>query len=1057
MKIKPSSIRLRLLLSFTLVSSFAIIATLAASYSFNEVNQVMQSITTQKLPAALSAGNLARSAERIVAIAPRLLNVQDTHEQDEVRQQLDIESRSLNKLLSKLREKLATQDFETLSPAVSTLQENLNELDAVVSVTLQLAGQKNDLLEQMEQHYIAFERSIAPRLLAAQARLQQLQNAADKHQPVNIFELVEATREVQPLQQLQLEIRSLRDSLLQIASEPEQSNLSLLVFPLERSRARTLNLLEQLPIDSMAALRPQARQIFQYLSGPKAILGERSQELTVIERGHRFAEENNVLSERLTAAIDDLVNNTLIQIDNANNEALRVQQKGQYFMFVVVILALLCSLLIVWLYADRGIVRRLQLLSDNMSSIAGGNLQEEIVDHSSDEIARMAHDLETFRQTAIEVEQYNLDEINEARRQLNDAIESISEGFCLFDDKDRLILQNNHYRELFGLDDGHLGSHFETLLKRAMNTRIYSDIDKEQYFQKRLKHHRNPKTPFVQQLQDGSWIRITERKTENHGTVAIYSDITEIKQHEQALDLALIERAKTLGNLQAVMDAIDYGILFLDKDLNFSSANRAYYDIWHLDEDEIKKARNFRYIIRIDEDAVVRLPDEDFEEYVERRVAETRRDGINRFEINTEKGRTILHQCVALADGSRMLAYFDITQLKQVEAELRQSRERYALALSGANEALWEWVPNDKKVYVSKRFHEFADISPDQERLTNKQWVSLVHADDRARVHEAMIRHMKDKNEFFDIEYRMRGPDKAYRWIQHRGAGLRREDGWIYRMAGSIGEIEARKTLEFALREAKETAEQNSRFKSQFIANMSHELRTPLNAVIGITEMLREDVEEEGPAAFQEPLTRVSRAGKHLLNLINDVLDLSRIEAGKLALFPEHVEIETLLHDAITTTQHLIQQNNNRIHLDVSEDVKSIYSDPLRFRQIVLNLLTNASKFTQNGDIYICAELESTKNDGDWLDLSVRDTGIGIDAVFLQKLFVEFSQEDSSATRRFGGTGLGLTICQKLCDMMGGEIGVESTVGIGTEFTVRLPAIPGRYTQPEAIASRAEM
>ena len=153
------------------------------------------------------------------------------------------------------------------------------------------------------------------------------------------------------------------------------------------------------------------------------------------------------------------------------------------------------------------------------------------------------------------------------------------------------------------------------------------------------------------------------------------------------------------------------------------------------------------------------------------------------------------------------------------------------------------------------------------------------------------------------------------------------EDGWVYRMAGSVGEIDSRKQLEFTLRDSVEVAEQNSRFKSQFIANMSHELRTPLNAIIGITEMLREDVEEDGLTAFEEPLTRVSRAGKHLLNLINDVLDLSRIEAGKLALYPEHVEIDTLLHDAVTTTEHLIQQNNNRIHLEVAEAMESILPD----------------------------------------------------------------------------------------------------------------------------------
>jgi PAS domain S-box-containing protein len=403
-----------------------------------------------------------------------------------------------------------------------------------------------------------------------------------------------------------------------------------------------------------------------------------------------------------------------------------------------------------------------------------------------------------------------------------------------------------------------------------------------------------------------------------------------------------------------------------------------------------------------------------------------------------------------------MLTFFDISQLKQVESDLRLSEERYSLALDGANEALWEWETGTAEVYVSPRFHEIADWQADQDRISSDQWFSLVHPQDREDIKKTLVDHMKGKHDYYDVEYRLLGPDKVYRWVRHRGAGLRREDGWVYRMSGSIGEIESRKQLEFTLRDSKEIAEQNSRFKSQFIANMSHELRTPLNAIIGITEMLREDAEEEGPEAFLDPLTRVSRAGKHLLNLINDVLDLSRIEAGKLSLYPEHIEIETVLNDAIVTTQHLIQQNNNQIHLDVTEEVKSIYSDPLRLRQIVLNLLTNASKFTQNGDIHLRARSE-TADDGDWLELKVSDTGVGIDDDFLDKLFQEFAQEDSSATRRFGGTGLGLTICQRLCSMMGGEINVESTVGIGTTFTVRLPAIASRYSAAELLANQARI
>jgi PAS domain S-box-containing protein len=403
-----------------------------------------------------------------------------------------------------------------------------------------------------------------------------------------------------------------------------------------------------------------------------------------------------------------------------------------------------------------------------------------------------------------------------------------------------------------------------------------------------------------------------------------------------------------------------------------------------------------------------------------------------------------------------MLTFFDITQLKQVESDLRRSEERYALALDGANEALWEWEADTNEVYVSPRFHEFADWEPDQGQINSNQWFSLMHPEDRPEVEKLLVDHLKGRLEYYDVEYRLLGPNKIYRWVRCRGVGLRGEDGRVFRMSGSLGDIESRKQLEFTLRDSKDIAEQNSRFKSQFIANMSHELRTPLNAIIGITEMLREDVEEDGPETFLDPLTRVSRAGKHLLNLINDVLDLSRIEAGKLSLYPEHIEIETVLNDAIVTTQHLIQQNNNRIHLDVAEEVKSIYSDPLRFRQIVLNLLTNASKFTQNGDIHLSASCE-TRDDGDWLELVVSDTGIGIEEEFIDKLFHEFAQEDSSATRRFGGTGLGLTICQRLCSMMGGEIHVESTAGVGTTFTVRLPAIASRYSEAELLANQARI
>jgi len=1057
MKMALSSVRLRLLLSFALVSSFAIIVALAANYSFKEVGQGLELITSQRMPTVLSAEEMARSVESIVSAAPRLLNSRDEDEKKRVRQQLDVELEALNSLLATLRNKLNAEEFEVISPAVATLRNNLNRLDAVIGKTFELAREKGELLVQLEQRYISFERTLAPRLLRANARLKQLLNATRKNQSIDVSELIEVTRSLQPLQQLQQEVQTLRDGLLKVAYEPDQNNLKLLSFPLQRSQNRTQLLLRELPDASGAALKPEIEALFEFLSGDWSIMSQRSIELKMLERGNLFAQENKVLSQQLTEAVDHLVSSAVADIHNANNAALKLQRDSQYFMLGVVLLAVLCSILILVFYVDRRIVRRLKSLSDNMFSIAGGDLQGEIVDPAQDEIAQMARALEVFRKTALEVEQFNLREINEARLQLNNAIESISEGFCLFDKDDNLLLQNNNYRKLFGLDEVHIGTSFEVLLKRALSSRIESGEDRDRYFEERLKHHRNPTGPFIQQLQDGTWLRITERKTENLGTVAIYSDITEIKRHEQALDEAIGERDMSLGNLEAVMDAIDYGILFLDKDLNVSSVNRAFQQIWGLGINDTRKAKTYRDIFSLDfGDNVDNTDGDSWEEYVEKRIAQVKKGSISRHELRTQNDKFILHQCVALADGSRMLAYYDITPLKQVEADLRLSQERYALALIGANEALWEWETGNTEIYVSHRFHEIADLPAGQERLSRDQWLSLVHIQDRERIREALVEHIKGQNDYFDVEYRLLGPDKVYRWVQHRGAGLRDENGWVYRMAGSVGDIEARKRLEFTLRDAKDVAEQNSRFKSQFIANMSHELRTPLNAIIGITEMLREDVAEEGPEAFVEPLTRVSRAGKHLLNLINDVLDLSRIEAGKLDLYPEHFEIEILLNDAIITTQHLIQQNNNKLHLEVAEEVKSIFSDPLRFRQIVLNLLTNASKFTQNGDIHLRASCETTEN-GDWLELVVSDTGIGIEDAFLDKLFIEFAQEDSSATRKFGGTGLGLTISQRLCSMMGGEISVESAIGVGTTFTVRLPAIPSRYSSTEMLAKQTRL
>jgi signal transduction histidine kinase/CheY-like chemotaxis protein len=229
-----------------------------------------------------------------------------------------------------------------------------------------------------------------------------------------------------------------------------------------------------------------------------------------------------------------------------------------------------------------------------------------------------------------------------------------------------------------------------------------------------------------------------------------------------------------------------------------------------------------------------------------------------------------------------------------------------------------------------------------------------------------------------------------------------------------------------------------SQHKSQFLANMSHELRTPLNAIIGLTEMMVTNAARFGTDKAAEPLRRVHRAGTHLLGLINQVLDLSKIEAGKLELSPEAVTLAPLVDEVVGTARQLADQNKNRLVVECEENLAPVSVDPMRLRQILLNLLSNACKFTKQGEVAL--RVRKVVNGGSWIELSVADTGIGMTPEQQGKLFEEFTQADSSTARRYGGTGLGLAITRKLARMMGGDVTVTSEPGKGSVFTVRLPA-----------------
>jgi signal transduction histidine kinase len=227
-----------------------------------------------------------------------------------------------------------------------------------------------------------------------------------------------------------------------------------------------------------------------------------------------------------------------------------------------------------------------------------------------------------------------------------------------------------------------------------------------------------------------------------------------------------------------------------------------------------------------------------------------------------------------------------------------------------------------------------------------------------------------------------------------------------------------------------------SQHKSQFLANMSHELRTPLNAIIGVSEMLREDA--DALKQDTEPLDRVLGAGRHLLALINDILDLSKIEAGRMELQLEDFALAPLIDGVVKTIEPLAAKNENRVAVNCDGAIGRLHADQMRLRQALLNLMSNANKFTERGTISVDAR-HGQENGRDWITIAVADAGIGMTPEQMGKLFQEFSQADASTTRKYGGTGLGLAISKRFCEMMGGDITVESEPGKGSVFTVRLP------------------
>ncbi len=540
-------VRGRLLFAFFGISAFAVLATVGALYAFLELSQVLERVTERRAPSALASLELSRHAERVAATAPAFLASTSRARHSEVSAAIGSEMARLEELLAALKgATLSSGVVSEIEDAAVGLRRNLHALDDLVTVRLAAVARKEELLRRLSATTNASQRLVAPGILVMNSKVPRWRAAtADavttpEAEAAATRDLARAIAAYIPQQTAQREIAAINDTLLQAAVAPTPSDLSLISFPLRRS----IETLESVTPEFDEQLRKRFQQLVDQfealIDGQRSIPNARNEELAVVAEGEKLVVENDKLSRKLTLAVDRLVAAAKGDIAEAGSEAATVRRYGTGVVLGSALLSLLSSVLIVWLYVDRNLLARLTGLSHSMLAIAAGDLRVPLPQTRGDEIGRMAKALRVFRDTAIEVEEKNLRTVAEARQRLIDAIESISEGFAFYDSEDRLLVCNSRYRDILypGMDDTVVsGTHFEAIIRAAAERGLIEDaIGREQeWLTERLEAHRNPTGTLLQQRGPDRWIQISERRISGGGTVAVYSDITELKRREQDL------------------------------------------------------------------------------------------------------------------------------------------------------------------------------------------------------------------------------------------------------------------------------------------------------------------------------------------------------------------------------------------------------------------------------------------------------------------------------------------------------------------------------------------
>jgi len=383
-----------------------------------------------------------------------------------------------------------------------------------------------------------------------------------------------------------------------------------------------------------------------------------------------------------------------------------------------------------------------------------------------------------------------------------------------------------------------------------------------------------------------------------------------------------------------------------------------------------------------------------------------------------------------------------ISDRQKIEARLSDREKILATAQRVARLGNWEWDIVNDRIISSEENNRLFGRDMTTTPYDYDTVLQIVHPEDRKRV-DTVIREAVKECKPYSCDYRIVLPDGREKMVYEQADIVGDAEGRATRVLGINLDITERYKAEKQLLAAKFQAEEANAAKSQFLANMSHELRTPLNAIIGYSEILKEDVEARGQPDLTPDLERINIAGRHLLQLINEVLDLSRIEAGRTELHLEEIDLAALTKEIAATVRPLVEANGNRLIVDIPDEPGVMRADATKLRQILFNLLSNAAKFTERGEVRFsllrfCDEVRAGGKK--WVRFGVADNGIGIARESLDSVFMAFERTEAGRDSKYGGTGLGLAICRHYSEMMGGAISVESQPGEGSRFTVRLPA-----------------